>query len=82
MAADKLWVGVIMVALGAFFLMPSLDWGFSCLGHSLGRPPVIHFGSGHYYMSSFIRDMVTFAIRTVMPLALIGLGIFLVARSR
>ena len=84
MTTERMWLGVVLVAIGAYFLLQVVGMGLPLLGYWCGVTPSIHHLVGG--TSPFAHGLSFYAIRsviqTIIPLLLVGLGVYLVLRTR
>ena len=84
MTTERMWLGITLVLIGAFFLFQLMGLGLPLLRHWFGLPPsVLHVVAGTPpFISGFPHYFIRSVIQTLVPLVLVGLGAYLVLRTR
>ncbi|HUU45290.1 MAG TPA: hypothetical protein VM118_06115 [Acidobacteriota bacterium] len=84
MTTERSWLGVTLVVIGAFFLIQAFGLGLPLMRHWFGfSPSILHIvGGPPPFVSGFPHYMIRSVIQTVVPLLLVGLGVYLVLRTR
>lgn len=84
MTTERLWLGVILVVIGAYLLLRVVGMGLPLMGYWFGVIPSIHHlaaGTSHF-AHGFQYHLIRSVIQTIIPLMLVGMGVYLVLRTR